>query len=521
MGQGRSIGIMTLLNVVGAVFAVANSMVLAFFFGASKDMAIFWAASRLQVNMVRLTQAGQLAEVFLPVYHKIRHDEGVEAARGAFAIIVNWLVLVLVGGTALLALVAPILTRCIVPKWDAPLQARVTMMFLMLLPLVAAQAVISLGQMLAHAERRFGWPEAIAVGGRAVQIAVVCSLAAAMRVWVLVPALWGATVFQLAGLAAVLHRMGYRHRFVLRQENFRPAAVFSKLLVTLGYVAATQVYDFALSAALSGLPHRTYAVFGYVRMLYAKTNAVFLRPVSVVFFTGISTALARGARNARELARKSLSISLGVCSVAIAAICVSAQPLVSGLWGGARFGREEVDLAAWLSSLLMLLLLPSAVRQIVRKTNMSLGMVRREYVSASLTQVLTALAALFLVRRFAASGAMAALAFNAIGLAAGAMIVLGISRRSLLTFYPLDRLWRWALAVGAAVALGWAARAGAGDFWMGAARGTRLLWATALAGVSAGAALTVAWLLRVPEVRESYRRLRVRIRRVLPKGSLA
>ena len=164
----------------------------------------------------------------------------------------------------------------------------------------------------------------------------------------------------------------------------------------------TQVYAFALDAGLSMLPVGIFAAFKYVRTyFYDKAIAILLRPVSVVFFTHVSEALARGAKDVRDLAKTALARALGVTMVGAVAIVVSARPLLAGMWG---FGGAELDAATVLIVLHFLLLFASAAEQVARKTTMSLGLVNRQYLSASVVQAASAAAAWWLIPRLALGG---------------------------------------------------------------------------------------------------------------------
>src|SRR5690242_21707640 len=92
VGARRAIGTLTSLNVAGACVALANSVVTARLFGTSRPMEVFFAAASVQVQLVSLVQTGQLAEIFLPIYHRIRHRSGTERARAAFSVLMNWMI---------------------------------------------------------------------------------------------------------------------------------------------------------------------------------------------------------------------------------------------------------------------------------------------------------------------------------------------------------------------------------------------------------------------------------------------
>ena len=65
---------------LGAVTAVASSIVVARLFGTGSDIAVYFGASTLVSLMVSLTQAGQLGEVFLPEFIRLKEETGRQSA---------------------------------------------------------------------------------------------------------------------------------------------------------------------------------------------------------------------------------------------------------------------------------------------------------------------------------------------------------------------------------------------------------------------------------------------------------
>jgi len=254
MGAGRSIGILTILNVAGAALAIVQSVVVAWYFGTSRGLEVFFAASTLQGLLLALTQAGQLGEIFLPVYHRIRHDRGPQAAGRAFNVVLTWMLLgVAVLGPVLWWLAWPAV-RLLVPGFSAADQEAGVWMFRALAPLLLVQVAATMMQMLANAEKWFGKPEAVDLAARVLGVAATAALAPILGVWAMVAALWCTAAVQAVGYVLLLRRLGHRIRPVLRQEGFSARSLFGNLVLTLSYVGATQVYAFVLNAALSRLP---------------------------------------------------------------------------------------------------------------------------------------------------------------------------------------------------------------------------------------------------------------------------
>jgi putative peptidoglycan lipid II flippase len=511
VNTARSIGILVMLNALGAMIALAHSVVLAFLFGTSRALEVYFAAATLQTIAAKLTQTGQLGEIFLPIYHRLREEHSPRCAQQAFAVLLNWVLLLSVGLAAALWFAAPLLLRVQVMGFSTADQARAAAMFRAILPLLAIQVTLALMQTLANAERWFGRPEAVGVTSRGVMLAAVAALAAPMGAWAMVAALWIGHLVQLVGQAWLLWRMGYRHRASWAMEHFRVRTVFRRLGATLMYVGATQVYTVALDAGLSLLPRGTYAVFKYVQQLFTKVHAVLLRPVSVVFFTHVSEAVHTGMHRVRLLARTALGRCLGIAVLALAMVLAGGRPLLAGLWGSGRFRPEHVVLAWQLLAVLLAFLPAVALSAIGRKTAMSLGLVRWQYGLAAAMQAASAALAWWCIPRWHVWGAIAVLACNALAAAAVPTLVLLWRRREAWAFFRAGDLARWltAGAVGVAVARACAWALPAGWTTPGAAgRGTHLGAACLLSTAAAATCLAGAWVLGVADIRKLASRLR-------------
>lgn len=80
MSGGRAIGIMTALNGVSAVVGIAQTVMIAYFFGTSRTVEIFFAATAIQTSIIGLAQLGQLSDILLPQHHRLKHSLGQEQA---------------------------------------------------------------------------------------------------------------------------------------------------------------------------------------------------------------------------------------------------------------------------------------------------------------------------------------------------------------------------------------------------------------------------------------------------------
>lgn len=508
----RSVGLLTFINILSAVLAVGMSVVVARCFGATRAVGVYFAATHLLMFVLKQTQTGQIGEVLLPIYHRIKADRGAEAGFRAFAVVLNWMLLAAVGIGAIMWLAAPLLMAIIAPGFSAADQHRAAHMFRWIIPLLGVSVMLALIGILANAERRFGRPEAMGILGRLAGLSTLVALVGHMGPWALVASLWASHGVSLLGCGVMLHGMGYRHRLILRDEGFRAGSVFRKIFSSVGYVTATQVYQVVRDAMLTLLPVGVYEVFRYVQPLYGKVMAILLRPVSVVFFSRFSEALASGVGQVTALARRALAPALGIAFLVVLSLVVSGRLLLTGLWGSTQFPPDMLRLASILLSCLAVTLFAAGLGQIARKMAISLGLTHRTYLLAGGVQLVSALA-VFLAGHY---GGVRGMVFGVPCIIAVQelcyLLPLVLWRKEYAAMYPPALIARWLVAAGA----GYASARGlwwlTGTGWM-TSRWHMLAGAVAYGAVAGSVCLTAAWVLGVGEVRAACRHVREVVRR--------
>jgi putative peptidoglycan lipid II flippase len=496
---------MTFLNILGAIVGLANLVVVSHLFGTSRHIEIYFAAVGLLMTVEGLTQTGQIVELFLPVYHRTRHEMGRKDAERAFAVLVNWTMLFVIALTLLLWIASPVLIRLRVPGFPREVIELGVQLSYALLPLVCVDVLIAMMQMLANAERLFGKPEFVTVCSKIIIVAGIALLARPFGIWAMVISLWIGQILAVIMLAFILYWFGYRHTLSFRMKGFTVWSLYSKLLATLTYAGATQIYFFVLDAALSMLPPGVFAVFKYVQQMFARTSSVFLRPISIVFFTSFSEAVAGRASRLKQEIESALAKFLAIaCPVAVI-VWIAARPAFNVVLASDKFSLGDIQLAAILFSISYLQLFPLGSGQIARKAAISLGLSNTLYLAATISQLVSAGIVFVLVRQFSVGGAIVGTVLASLALTASFFVPIILSHRDLFIFYRSRLCIRW----GIACAFGWLAGfivssiTNIGEWepkWVLA------VFSLALASVGGGITVAVAWILKIHEVREAIRR---------------
>ena len=448
----NSIGLLTVLNVAGFVGTLLYSILVAYFFGTSRGVQVFFAASGLQVSVLALSQTGQLSELFLPIYHRIREEAGKAQALIAFSVIINWVIVLASIGGAALWLISGVLAQLRVPGFSGDEINLCANMFRAMLPALLLQVFCSFAVTVGNAERMFGRPETAGLAGRIVSLLLVLLLAGSVGPWALVIAFWGNQIVVAAGLVLILRSIGLRHRLTLGS----PFLSFRELVRGLSWSVSNtlflQLWAFAFDAALSHVPGGGFAIYKYVNTLAQKAKGVVLRPVSVVLFTDFSEAHVGGGTGVKRSLSSALAFVLAGCTIVSAGVAGAGYETFRAMWR--TFTDEELLVATVLAFGLFSLMVLAGVWQLYRKYLVAQGQLGLAYVCFSVSLILASAMVGVFVSRGGLWGALGAVGVFNLLLVACPIIGWWLLRREILPFLTARQVFSWVisavLGVGAA-----------------------------------------------------------------------
>ena len=496
----RAIGSLAAVNAVAAITGLLQSVVIAYHFGTSPTYENYIAATTLLLSTTALMQSGQLSEIFLPQYHRIRQGS-LKDAQAAFAVVLNWMLVGACVAAALMWLLAPVVMNLIVPGFDAERIERSVAVFRAVAPIVPIDVALALTMMLANAERWYGRPEMAATLASVVTVSLMAILGSRYGEWTLTTALWAGKLVHVTGVLLILRHMGYRHTWRLSTPGLEMRSVLTPLASTFVYVGATQVWVGAFTAGLSLLPQGTLAVLRYIYLFAIKAQSVFMRPVSVVFFTDVSRILAGHPGDVRGVSRLALGRAFAIWTVLMTGVIAAGRPGLEVLLGWKHFPEHQLDLAYRLLVAYTAIIGFAAGEWIWRKTVVAIGRVRELYLITAGAQLLCAALAIPLMKAWGIAGLVSVSALNAALLATIPRLLLTGRHRELRGELPVASMTRWVLAGTAAAMLG----AVLMPFVPDQMRETRLALGVTAAVFGLGIPLVgigIAMLLGVPELRE-------------------
>jgi len=384
------------LNGISGFLGFIYIVIVANFFGTSREIEIFFATSLLQQLTVRIMQTGQLAEIMIPIYHKIKIDFGEEAAFKSYGVIITWILLFLTSLIVLILLSAKFLVKVIIPGFDTTSQILAVRMIRTLAPLSIIQVFSIMIGNLSNAERYFGWPEMAGLISRMVNVLIVVSTYNMFKVWSLVIGLWLSSLTRVLVLIVFLIKR-VKLYLTLSSPHIKIRELIKRISAATLYTGATQLYLTSLSAAFSYLPQGSYGAFQYAVKLADRLQGILLRPVGVVYFTEFSENVGRKNFTSNVFlfvnGLKKATLIAGLLCIPLA---VSSYGLIKLIFGVKKV-NASVDMVMFAFRIFMLLFLLKPVSLIYRKLVMAFQEADVYYSWAAAIQLISALGAYFII----------------------------------------------------------------------------------------------------------------------------
>lgn len=83
----KNIGQLTIIKIAGAILGVTYSIIQVQYFGASREIEVYFAAVSVIYLVTSLAQSGQLTELFLTIFHKNLNKDGKVVAKTCLSVV--------------------------------------------------------------------------------------------------------------------------------------------------------------------------------------------------------------------------------------------------------------------------------------------------------------------------------------------------------------------------------------------------------------------------------------------------
>jgi len=343
-----TVGTATLLSrLLGFVRDVAIAAVL----GAGVFSDAFLAALQIPNLFRRLLAEGALNSAFVPMWLRIRHDAGADAARRFGADVLSTMLVALATIALAGVIFAPAVVRIIAPGFEIGGErfAHAVNNVRLSIPYIAIAGIVAVAASVLNAEGRVAaaaWGVVVFNGVMiAAVVAVIAFGSAPSAGTVLSLAVVLAGVAQLAAVGA--GAVGLLARPQLRLA-FSPLARRFFALAIPGVVAAGVPQLKLMAGAIVASPSpAAVSWLYYANRLYELPLGV----VSIAIASALAPAIAAGLRSGESMRlaaaqSRAIEITLGLALPSAAAFALLASPLARGLFERGAFGASDTAAVA-------------------------------------------------------------------------------------------------------------------------------------------------------------------------------
>ncbi len=332
-------------------FGFLRDVVMAFTLGAGYMADAFFVAFRIPNLFRRLFGEGSLTMAFIPVFTKIREEQGEAAAQAMARSALLWLVLLLVCITVLAEIFAGGIVHVVAPGFsENPELMQATVLFLRIcFPYVLLISAVALCMGILNASGQFFAP-ALAPVMLNISLISAALIGYFLGLSVAECIAWGVLaggVLQWQLQQPYLRKQGFSWRgaWSWRDAGVRRMAV---LMLPTVFGAAVYQLNIVLGTLLASfLPEGSVSYLYYADRLLQFPLGVFGIAVSTAALPSLSSLAACGEKKQFACTlRSSLGLSLFIALPASAGLAALAEPIIALLFGRGAFTPEAVSSTA-------------------------------------------------------------------------------------------------------------------------------------------------------------------------------
>lgn len=419
-----------------------------YLFGTSAQVEAFFAASVLGTAVSRFVNTGQLVEIIIARYYRVKQEVSTKAAMSVVATLSNYMIgisflLVLAfiaGGTSIINL--------LVPGFEETTKQQVWQIFCVTGFLMPFQIATNLFQGLLNAENIYGKVEFTGTVSQVVNIIILLVWGRDGNAISLVVALALSVLAQFGTTVYYLRQLGYQHSWLFLNPYFPLRELVRMLSSTSTYMVSVQIYTFIFNAALSLLPAGSFAIYRYAELIYGKVANVFLMPISTVFFNEINRFITQNnGQLVKSYVSKNLNFSYFVGFLILLPFWAGGQYLIWTLWGGVKFNAQDVKSVYELLCVFFAAMICSGPYMIFRKLAVSVNRPDLQYYFWSVIHLISAIVGYFMIRTLGFEGVLIHLFLHNILMASVPMLTVWFWKRAYFGFYEPRELIKITLSL--------------------------------------------------------------------------
>lgn len=391
------------LNIGGAFLSLLFIILQAQFFGASREIEVYFISLSLVHVILGLLQADQIGTLFLPIYHKLQNTHSHKTGFQAFCIVINWVLLIAIPLIALALLFSGWFINSGILGYEQSSRALLAQVFLIMLPTALFQLLNFTIEVFHAANQHYGRSEAMIALSTALSVLSLILFFDDLGIWAMVLGWWLGCVVRFLINIYFLAQMGFRYHLVLSSGEFNHKAFFSQVFSSYIYSGSYQLYQLTFLSLATFLSPGVFAVYKYIENIFTRMQHVITHPVNTVFYTNFSRALQETTTDLKSILRWSLKRGLLLTTTLFILLFSFKEDLVGSLWPR-NIGEDNILLGAELLLFFSITLIPFGISSLFQKMSLALGHAKKVYTYLSVVQLINAAYAIGALRYFDITG---------------------------------------------------------------------------------------------------------------------
>jgi putative peptidoglycan lipid II flippase len=388
----------------GSLLGLLYSLLQVRYFGANALVDAYFVSTTAVYIITSLVQGGQLAEVFLPEYIKVKKEQSAVRAHLLFSVIVNRLLFIVLIGLILVYFLAPWAMKFLGPGLNPDAFELSISLFRVSLLLILFTLFSSFVNTVLNAEQVFGRAEFTGILSSSVSLVLLYFFHGQFGIRILLYSMLIGKVLEFITGIWFMRKAGLAYTLAFKIDDYDLTSFFKILVSTTGYVISTQFYTSVLTAMSTFLPAGTFSIYNYTKQLSTTASIILIGPASTVFFSKFTNQLALGRNKLAAQLEKPLMFMFLMASFLFLGVFFLGKEALMLLWS-----KRSLEPSAFMLAYIMLCLnffgiIFHAAGAIFRKSAVGLGLGKLQYKYWMLVQLFSALVAWILIFVFKETG---------------------------------------------------------------------------------------------------------------------
>jgi putative peptidoglycan lipid II flippase len=340
-GNIRSIGTLSIITTGNVLISFMNTILLAYYFGVSRELEIYLAGVTLFRVMQKLSQSGFLGEVYIPYLVKL---SGTKHYQDFVNSIINILLLFCIFLFVMLFLFSKPLMQMLIPGFSSADTSLAIRFFRIILPLLILTIMNSFFVAILQARREFNIPEIGSFLGQLTGILLFILLVSNMGIKALLISFMITPIIRFIFCSFYLKDHFYKYRLVIKWKNKLIKESILKITPFIGYTIMTQGVQFVMISIVSFLPQGSLAILKYAQNMFNKISLITTGPIVTVSFVEFSESIKNSINQYLSSFKKFLFSTISLSLLIAALFIISGQELITLLFVRGKFTTNDASI---------------------------------------------------------------------------------------------------------------------------------------------------------------------------------